>query len=311
MRAVFVRRRTESKLTPAWMGGLNYEDNEVPKLPWNIDKRALSSDFASALQTRVHTGSSDWDFDEGSQTHRVSVRSRPGASGHIRLRSARPAMQTRRSPALQLTPGQGRRPQTAGAPGQRTLLLSNSPAVPDTKMREGDPFRLVTAAGSMSRKHHYDNHRRPGSCSTTRSEKEKRLQAHRFYSLQINVVGVGGSHDEGVPVNADAGFYNACVALAIDGTSDGAGQTHISKPFKFNQIAFVPVPEDWVQFELTGNVHRMLLSVKVLRKTSEAHKAGEAGSQRECYPHRLRLENGQIYTLARMLRVKLFCLPCL
>jgi hypothetical protein len=276
MRAVFVRRRTENKVTPAWMGGLNYVDHDVPKLPWNIDRRALSSDFASALQTRVHTSVSDhWDLGERPHTHRGSLRKQVDNPQRTRLQSARPSQ---RAPATP-TSGQGRRPQTAGAIAQRrSMIASSSPHAMlerqqlDANVREVASLRPTTGASLVAG-------RRPGSSSTTQSAKEKRLQAHRFYTLHINVVGVSGSQEEGTPADAEAGFYNACVALAVDGTSDGAAQTIVSKPFKFNQIAFVPLPEDWVRFELTGNVHRMLLSVRMVRKTSESSKTGEAGAQ--------------------------------
>jgi hypothetical protein len=80
-------------------------------------------------------------------------------------------------------------------------------------------------------------------------------------------------------VDSESGFYNACVSLAVDGTSDGAGQTHVSKPFKFCEVGYIAVPENWVHFDLTGNINRMLLCVKMLRKTADSHRAGEAGVQ--------------------------------
>jgi hypothetical protein len=265
MRAVFVRRRAETKATPAWMGGLNYEEKTMPKLLWNIDKRALSSDFASALQTRVHTSQSDFDGDEG---QRSVLLSRPNTSGQRRLQSAR--AETRRQSSGALT---ARRPQTAGAPGtqashRRSLHLPLDTQQLDERLRTANTFRPATGAGSLTAR------TVSSSGSTTSTEKAKRAKEHRFYQLQVNIAWVGGSAHGAPDDDSEDGFYNACVTLAIDGTSDGAGQTHVSKTFKASQMAFVPLPENWVEFALTGNVYQMLMAVKMLRRTTDSSKAG-------------------------------------
>jgi hypothetical protein len=116
----------------------------------------------------------------------------------------------------------------------------------------------------------------------TSSENEGHVQAHRFFTMHVNILGVGGNAlriGAGNEVDSDSSFYNACVSLAVDGTSDGAGQTHVSKPFKFCEVGYIAVPESWVHFDLTGNINRMLLCVKMLRKTADSHRAGEAGVQ--------------------------------
>lgn len=277
MRAVFVRRRAETKVTPAWMGGLNYQEIALPQLPWNIDKRSLSSDFASALQTRVHTGISDFDLQQGAHTHRTAIRSRPNTSGRVRLQSARPSSGRPPSTARE------RRPQTACAPGSsHRPQLTLDPQQLDVRLRASSAkatYRPATGTGSLTSRITLTSSSQNSQNSQTSSENQKRAQAHTFYALHCNVLGVGGTSANS-EVDSEAGFYNACVSLAIDGTSDGAGQTQMSKPFKFTN-EFVPVPENWIEFALTGNVHRMLMSVKVHRKTSDSAKSGEAGVQRK------------------------------
>ena len=275
MRAVFVRRRAESRATPAWMGGLNYEDHGPPKLPWHVDKRALSSDFASALQTRAHTGVSEHELEGGGHARRTVVRSRPPTSGRTRMHSARAPIATREPLSAR-----DNRPQTAGG-----ALGTREPAPSGRENLRPESARAAVGIASVVH--------RTGSAvaSTTSSENSRRAQAHRFYTLRVNVLGVGGSAHQigaGDEMDADSGFYNACVSLAVDGTSDGAGQTHVSKPFKFCEVAFIAVPENWVHFDLTGNVNRMLLCVKMLRKTADSHKAGEAGVARKWSLHRAR-----------------------
>ena len=280
MRSVFVRRRAETKATPAWMGGLNYEDHGIPKLPWNIEKRALSSDFASALQTRVHTGVSSFELEEGAITHQTAlpIRSRPH-----RLQSARP-----RSPDTQPFSARSRRPQTAGA--TQSSFRTGSQSMPETQQldarlrassSQATQTRPATGAVLLAAR----NAKR-GLCSLISSEKEMQQQTHRFYSLQVNILGVSGSaHGTQDDVDAESSVYNACVSLAVDGTSDGAGQTFVSKVFKCSRIAFAPVPENWVEFALTGNINRMLMAVKMLRKTSDSSKAGESGLPRQYQPY--------------------------
>ena len=273
MRAVFVRRRAETKITPAWMGGLNYEDKALPKLPWNIDKRALSSDFASALQTRVHSDMSDI---QEVHTHRTAIQSRPNTSGRVRLQSARPA-----SSGRQPWTAQEQRPQSACPPGSsshwRSPQLPLDPKQLDARLRESSiksTYRPATGTGSLTS-------RIPRTSSSHHSSENcKKAPVHKYYTLHCNVLGVGGTSSAS-DVDSEAGFSNACVALAIDGTSDGAGQTHMSKPFKFSPMAFLPLPENWIEFALTGKVHSMLMSVKVYRKTSDSAKSGEAGVQRK------------------------------
>ncbi len=273
MRAVFVRRRAESRATPAWMGGLNYEDHGAPKLPWNIDKRALSSDLASALQTRVHTGASDEHLLEGVNTPRTTmVQSRPHTSGRTRVHSAR-APSAGRAPLS----ARDNRPQTAGG-------FVAMPSHRQSHQLGREKLRPVSARAAIGVSSHLPN-RTAGSAvasTTTSSENDGRMQAHRFFTMHVNILGVGGNAlrigaDD--KVDSESGFYNACVSLAVDGTSDGAGQTHVSKPFKFCEVGYIAVPENWVHFDLTGNINRMLLCVKMLRKTADSHRAGEAGVQ--------------------------------
>jgi len=273
MRAVFVRRRAESRATPAWMGGLNYEDFGAPKLPWNIDKRALSSDLASALQTRVHTGASDEHLLEGVNTPRTTmVQSRPHTSGRTRVHSAR-APSAGRAPLS----ARDNRPQTAGG-------FVAMPSHRQSHQLGREKLRPVSARAAIGVSSHLPN-RTAGSAvasTTTSSENDGRMQAHRFFTMHVNILGVGGNAlrigaDD--KVDSESGFYNACVSLAVDGTSDGAGQTHVSKPFKFCEVGYIAVPENWVHFDLTGNINRMLLCVKMLRKTADSHRAGEAGVQ--------------------------------
>ena len=241
----------------------------MPKLPWNIDKRALSSDLASALQTRVHTGVSDFEIDDAHDTCRAQ-RLRPHTSGRMRLHSA--GEPSSRVPLS----ARERRPQTAGAQGQLSLWRSSHSLdahVVKVHLQDSSAMEatLRVSKGSLSEA------QRTGRIGSV-SARQRRTPAHAqpSHTLHTNIIGVGGA-GLGAQLEADNGLFSACISLALDGTRDGAAQTHVSKPIKFVNDSLLELPESWMAFELEGNVNRMLMAVKIHRKSSDSSKHGHTG----------------------------------
>ena len=324
MRAVFVRRRAEKKATPVWMGGLNYQDHATPRLPWNIGKRTLSSNLASSSpQTRAHTGVSEGDgcgerevvrSRPSTSSGRARLQSARPSSGQLPLsaRQRRPhtagAMGSQDSHRRGLHLGMETR--SCAMPSQRPNTARSAARTyssPTRGVRKFDDAcfydvhgRKHTADGKLAQDRKtpslmlYDQNMPPvllgPEALDVRLLREKldqkggNDQPHQFHLLRANIVGVGGSGFDGTHEGSDAAILNTVVSLAIDGTNDGAAQTKASQPFKFSTRTFVPLPEAWTEFELTGNVHRMLLRVQMARIHSGHEKKPKHGHQDKNQP---------------------------
>eukprot|EP00961_Rhodomonas_salina_P098237 1321911-Rhodomonas_salina.1 len=246
MRSVFVRRRKEQLQTPAWMGGLNYEDvglDDVPSLrPQSQGRKSMArmsssrtaSEIASGMQTRVATGSNlPWNtiFQRSPTEDQVSKR----PSSEI-LREDSSHHESARRP---LTAGHSFRTSQLAVDDTKAPTLVRSLSARASERRRGrtSPWNLkkTPSTGDALRPPTARSHQQSPTLPGVKGpEKPQQL----YYTLCARILGVRG-HDRMQDLNSEADTsFNAVVSLSIEGS------TYMSKPMKITRLQTMSVPDD-------------------------------------------------------------------
>mmetsp|Transcript_47324 Transcript_47324/g.147981 ORF Transcript_47324/g.147981 Transcript_47324/m.147981 type:complete len:522 (+) Transcript_47324:546-2111(+) len=94
------------------------------------------------------------------------------------------------------------------------------------------------------------------------------ISSHSYYTLIAKILSVklgfndlaGDGEDEVEEVR------NVIVSLSVDGTLDGASQSHVTKSIHMQNFKSSSIPEHNYEFDLTGDIFKILMSIKLYQK---------------------------------------------
>eukprot|EP00960_Hanusia_phi_P076659 768592-Hanusia_phi.AAC.1 len=109
------------------------------------------------------------------------------------------------------------------------------------------------------------------------------ISSHSYYTLAARILSVklgfndlaGDGEDEFEEVKA------VLVSLSVDGTLDGASQSHLTRSIQMQNFKSVSIPEHFYEFDLTGDIFKILMSIKLYRKIDPKQGDELGNSQRD------------------------------